>query len=200
MGYSEIKVLSNDGINENPNLKTLNLNAIFGTTFERIEDCAFCSFPNLKEVDISGWRSLGYIHENAFGNLDGRNILSLEIFKADNCNLTMIPENLLDWDSIKEVHISRNPFVCDCSMAWLINDFSNPAPHYVDKLRSSFREMPFCDAPEELKDQSFQDVSGTICNSSPNALTFDNSITVCDENQGMKIYRIISLQKIIKIF
>ena len=162
ISHSEIESLTNEGLINFEKMEEVDFGSMW--TLTQIDDCAFCSFPNLKKVDISSNYNLQSIHANAFGNLDGRNLSSLEIFNADNCNLTMIPENLLDWNSIKEIQISQNPFICDCSMAWLINDFSNPIPQYVQKLHvyGYPDDKIICQGPEKFKDRTFKEISGKL--------------------------------------
>uniref|UniRef100_A0A914P7W3 Uncharacterized protein n=1 Tax=Panagrolaimus davidi TaxID=227884 RepID=A0A914P7W3_9BILA len=134
LSISEISSLNKTELSNFTKLETFNLTH---SNLERIEDCTFCDKPNLKNVMLYGNEKLSYIHENAFGNLNGTT--SLESFSVEFCNLSMIPENLLNWQNLKEFGLGNNPFICNCSMTWLIDDILSPT-HSIN-LKSFISEQ-----------------------------------------------------------
>uniref|UniRef100_A0AC35GFS1 Uncharacterized protein n=1 Tax=Panagrolaimus sp. PS1159 TaxID=55785 RepID=A0AC35GFS1_9BILA len=91
----------------------------------------------------------------------------LESFSIEFCKLSTIPENLLDWSKIKAIGIEGNPFYCNCSMAWLINDMTSPKHifNFQQISPSSYRgtnDMK-CFGPHALRDTSFIHISGKFC-------------------------------------
>uniref|UniRef100_A0A914QG57 Uncharacterized protein n=1 Tax=Panagrolaimus davidi TaxID=227884 RepID=A0A914QG57_9BILA len=177
LDYAEISILNNDGINEMENLHELDLSNI--KSLEFIDSCAFCSFPNLTKLDLSENRKLNFIHENAFGNLIGYNVSNLKEFKVNDCNLTVLPENLLPWENVKNIYASENPYICNCSMAWLFNDFVNPKPKYFKYFRGS---IPRCAGPPKFEGHTFQEISGALCFETNGVI--DNRILVCDDRSS----------------
>uniref|UniRef100_A0A914QBD3 Uncharacterized protein n=1 Tax=Panagrolaimus davidi TaxID=227884 RepID=A0A914QBD3_9BILA len=77
---------------------------------------------------------------------------------------------MLNWDSIDEIYILFNPFICNCSMAWLINDFAYSNPKFVTHMKLDepymFNQTLKCAAPKELKDKTFKEISNKLCNTS----------------------------------
>uniref|UniRef100_A0AC34F0G9 LRRCT domain-containing protein n=1 Tax=Panagrolaimus sp. ES5 TaxID=591445 RepID=A0AC34F0G9_9BILA len=98
-----------------------------------IDDCAFCGLPNLEWISLYSCHQLSFIHENAFGSISSGIAQSVERFEINECNITVLPENLLDWKNVKEINIGGNPFACNCSMAWLFNDLHLEAGSILDK-------------------------------------------------------------------
>uniref|UniRef100_A0A914XYK7 Uncharacterized protein n=1 Tax=Panagrolaimus superbus TaxID=310955 RepID=A0A914XYK7_9BILA len=159
-----ITILKNDGFKIFKNLTSLDA---YSTNLERIEDCAFCNFPNLKEVDLSESKKLSYIHENAFGAISNEKPIQIGTFLIGSCNISSLSEKLLDWKNVSIIDILYNPITCNCSMAWLINDFNATTPMYVNKLRT-FEWRPYkaelrCTNPPELKGEHLYKLSGDFC-------------------------------------
>uniref|UniRef100_A0A914QBY6 Uncharacterized protein n=1 Tax=Panagrolaimus davidi TaxID=227884 RepID=A0A914QBY6_9BILA len=134
LGHSFILNLNETSFKNNQKLSEFSMVA---SALRNIDNCTFCKKPNLKKVMLYQNRHLSYIHENAFGNVDSEILHSLETFSVESCNLSIIPEKLLNWNSLTEFGIGKNPFICNCSMAWLINDLLSPT-HSVPFL---FRHM-----------------------------------------------------------
>uniref|UniRef100_A0A914QWW5 LRRCT domain-containing protein n=1 Tax=Panagrolaimus davidi TaxID=227884 RepID=A0A914QWW5_9BILA len=159
---TKITVLKNSGTKINKNLKYLHG---YSTKIERIENCAFCNFPNLKEVNFDFSNALSFIDENAFGFAHSRLKPSLEKFSIFHCNFTTLPESLLNWNSLKHFDAAANPFNCNCSMNWLIKLIKEKS----DSIKHSFYE---CSNPSEFKFKTFLKLPETFCNE-----TFENSTT-----------------------
>uniref|UniRef100_A0A914PN44 Uncharacterized protein n=1 Tax=Panagrolaimus davidi TaxID=227884 RepID=A0A914PN44_9BILA len=145
--YTNIQILNNTGLNFTSNLEKLHITS---TPLTMIDDCAFCGFPNLKELLLYKNSHLSYIHENAFGYAYNATSPPLETFSLEFCNLSTIPEDLLNWNNISKFALGRNPFFCNCSMAWLINDLLSPThsvnlTNIVPKLYRYSWQIPIVD-------------------------------------------------------
>uniref|UniRef100_A0A914PAA4 Uncharacterized protein n=1 Tax=Panagrolaimus davidi TaxID=227884 RepID=A0A914PAA4_9BILA len=141
---TQITSLNNTGLNENPKLEKLYLTK---TALKFIDDCAFCNYPNLKNLQIYQNYNLTFIHENAFGYAYNGTSPALESFSIEYCNLKTIPENLLNWNKIAKFGLGNNPFICNCSMAWLINDILSPT-HTMNLQKVA--QHPFISYPTEV--------------------------------------------------
>uniref|UniRef100_A0A914PVT1 LRRCT domain-containing protein n=1 Tax=Panagrolaimus davidi TaxID=227884 RepID=A0A914PVT1_9BILA len=109
------------------------------------------------------------IHENAFGNQKNdfgneTNITGLKKFNARNCKLSTISKNLLNWETT-DFSLGWNPFVCNCSISWLINDFANKCPKYFEDSEALYYyERAYkCAGPPNLEDKSFREISKKNC-------------------------------------
>uniref|UniRef100_A0A914PZ12 Uncharacterized protein n=1 Tax=Panagrolaimus davidi TaxID=227884 RepID=A0A914PZ12_9BILA len=191
---SAISSLNKTQLSNFTKLETFNLTH---SNLERIEDCTFCDKPNLKNVMLYGNEKLSYIHENAFGNLNNNGIQSLETFSLEFCNLSMIPENLLNWQDLKEFGLGNNPFICNCSMTWLINDILSPThsinlKSFISEQHQSFsvdykmqnpEENGFkCFGPLALKNIPFSHISQKLCsnksNEKPKIIYFKENVSI----------------------
>ena len=90
-----------------------------------IDDCAFCNFPNLKELSFLENPKFSYIHENAFGASSLQQALSLETLVLRSCNLSTIPQKLLNWKTVTKLNVGNNPYVCNCSLTWIIDELKS---------------------------------------------------------------------------
>ena len=99
-----------------------------------IEDCAFCGLLNLKKVGFGFCPKLFSIHENAFGGITQETALPIELIWMQYTNVSTLSEKLLNWNNVQDIIISTNPFICDCKMAWLINDISMHKFDYIPKF------------------------------------------------------------------
>uniref|UniRef100_A0AC35EWX6 LRRCT domain-containing protein n=1 Tax=Panagrolaimus sp. PS1159 TaxID=55785 RepID=A0AC35EWX6_9BILA len=104
----------------------------------------------------------------------------------------MIPENLLNWQNLKEFGLGNNPFICNCSMTWLINDILSPTHsinlksflseqyHSVGYSTQIPEENGFkCFGPLVLKNIPFSHISQTLC---PNKINEKPKIIYLKEN------------------
>uniref|UniRef100_A0A0K0F2F5 LRRCT domain-containing protein n=1 Tax=Strongyloides venezuelensis TaxID=75913 RepID=A0A0K0F2F5_STRVS len=122
-----------------------------------INDCAFCRLKKIKRIDFSNSTHLYHINSNAFGLVDDKNNIpeNLTILNFENCNLTTIDYNLLDWRRIMSLKISGNPLNCDCNLSWLINN--------KDLHRTFGDILPNCYTPEEFNGKHIHDVVLSEC-------------------------------------
>ena len=74
-------------------------------------------------------------------------------------NLTTLPEKLLDWDNIEKLNIGSTKYLCDCSMAWMIQKFNNSK--FIRKFKKS--NIPRCFDPPNLRNVSFDEIPDDFC-------------------------------------
>uniref|UniRef100_A0A914Q4D7 LRRCT domain-containing protein n=1 Tax=Panagrolaimus davidi TaxID=227884 RepID=A0A914Q4D7_9BILA len=165
MDGTKITVLKHTGLKRNTNLRYLFAHA--SELLQKIENCAFCSFPNLISADFSHSKNLTSIHENAFGLAHSHLITALQSFYVNDCNLTTLPEKLLNWTSLKGFSAKKNPFKCDCSNKWLI------------KLAKSMKLLHYqCQSPVDLKGKHFMELPDSFCNETVvNTTTLNSEIS-----------------------
>uniref|UniRef100_A0AC35FU40 LRRCT domain-containing protein n=1 Tax=Panagrolaimus sp. PS1159 TaxID=55785 RepID=A0AC35FU40_9BILA len=125
-------------------------------------------FSNLMELkDLSLYGNPNYIHENAFGYAYNKSSPPpLESFSVEYCNLSTIPEELLNWHNVKKIGLGGNPFICNCSMAWLINDLVSPthSMNLQNIATTGYGSSDFqCSGPYGLKGISFAHLSKNFC-------------------------------------
>uniref|UniRef100_A0A914XYX1 LRRCT domain-containing protein n=1 Tax=Panagrolaimus superbus TaxID=310955 RepID=A0A914XYX1_9BILA len=128
-----------ESINKESFVLNTNLEEIMFTESLKLKyvgDCAFCYLPNLKFVDFWHSNNLTYMHENAFGAISVGVAPTLKEFDIEDCNVSVLPENLVNWKLIPKLSLNHNPFACNCSMAWLFNDLLSNNSIYGDKLYS----------------------------------------------------------------
>uniref|UniRef100_A0AC34FZ06 Uncharacterized protein n=1 Tax=Panagrolaimus sp. ES5 TaxID=591445 RepID=A0AC34FZ06_9BILA len=134
-----------------------------------LNDCAFCNFPNLETIIFWGsTKQTIFIHENAFGSItSGKLYPKIKEFDIIFTRLSTLPERLIDWRKADRVEISTTGINCDCSMAWLINDFQRSDSLFSKtiKITQFFKGLTDeCIAPPEFKGKKVKEVSGKICN------------------------------------
>uniref|UniRef100_A0A914QB00 Uncharacterized protein n=1 Tax=Panagrolaimus davidi TaxID=227884 RepID=A0A914QB00_9BILA len=172
---TSIIILNNTGIKMNQNLEKL---VLTNSRLERIEDCAFCSFPNIKVLHFWSNLKLSFIDENAFGFAKNGTSPKIESLSFEHCKLEIIPEKLLDWKNIKEIGIGGNNFMCNCSLSWLINGIDNlnlvqlythpsEGSRYHYSIYYGFEEIREnnlqCQGPMALNKIHFSIISGNLC-------------------------------------
>ncbi|KAI6230890.1 hypothetical protein M3Y99_01017600 [Aphelenchoides fujianensis] len=112
-------------------LRTLDLS---GNPFAQIDfllaqvvELKMRQMPRLYVLDLSGSRSLEFIHPTAFGfepSLNQNKALSLRVLNVENCALTKLNSTTFPWTQLEELHLSGNPWNCDASMEWLFRAYS----------------------------------------------------------------------------
>lgn len=121
LSSTEIFDINTDAFSTKNNISTFTLTSM--NKLFMVGDCAFCGLSNLETLNLYSNKHLSTIHENAFGIVDGERALQkLKGLWISMCNFTSLPEKLYDWEKLEHLSIRTNPFVCDCSMAWLINN------------------------------------------------------------------------------
>ena len=166
--------------------------------FASIGDCAFCGLEKLKKVDLQYNHILSSIHENAFGAISNAIAPPVEYFSIWNCNISILPEKLLNWKHMNTMVIGLNPYACNCSMAWLIEDLQSSTSLYKKKIKNAYQfpgiigpmsNMLYCGALENSKPMMFKNIPETFCNSTKHTDESDNYIYVCgDDATGIKIF------------
>lgn len=124
------RVPTNAFVGDN-NLTHLQLGAT--KTLVSIEDCAFCGLPHLEELSLSRSKQLNTIHENALGTVSTQKPSPIKNFYLSYCNISTLPEKLFHLTDFKSLSLVQNPFVCDCSLAWLINNPKLYGKTYIPK-------------------------------------------------------------------
>uniref|UniRef100_A0AC34GQZ7 Uncharacterized protein n=1 Tax=Panagrolaimus sp. ES5 TaxID=591445 RepID=A0AC34GQZ7_9BILA len=152
LGDTEISDINTNAFSANNNLTSLSLR--FMTKLFVVDDCAFCGLPNLEKLYLYSNKNLKTIDENAFGAVKGERALrKLKSLVLKGCRLTTLPEKLYDWKMLEILSVNGNRFVCDCSMAWLINN-----PKIYAKA-----SVPVCSSPPSLNGTHFTSIAGTFC-------------------------------------
>ena len=168
LGRDNIKVLKRPFKTILYNLEVLTLFAMQSLT--TVENCAFCSFPNLKSLYLIN-PNLTWIHENAFGAFNsvndedsGHRVEKLELFSIEHSNVSVLPEALLDWSNLKRIELGGNKFICNCSNAWLIDDIQNDNPTFSHNFRNlTSHGKVQCAGPDMLIGKFLRDVSTQEC-------------------------------------
>ncbi|CAB3257480.1 unnamed protein product [Arctia plantaginis] len=120
-------------------------------TLKYIGAGALAGLENLKRLHLSFNPSLEHIDPKALARPDeiGETYvwpMLKELYLKSN-NLTEIDSRLLSrWDLLEKVDVSDNPFLCDCSTQWMVDDLTNT----VDKLGGNSSLM-HCHEPVEMK-------------------------------------------------
>uniref|UniRef100_A0A914PFY9 LRRCT domain-containing protein n=1 Tax=Panagrolaimus davidi TaxID=227884 RepID=A0A914PFY9_9BILA len=175
VSHSELKILNNETFAFNDKFE--DLVAIDSDNLISIGDCAFCNLPNLKRVELWVCPNLTNIHENAFGSISSGKLYSkLTDFGISGSNISSISEKLFDWSKADKLYLGTKGYICDCSMAWLINDLKRSDSIFSKKLKSLERPPKYrCEYPPELKGKKLSEVSGKICNGKLSELYHSNS-------------------------
>ena len=112
---------------------------------ERVSAAAFVAVPNLFRLEMSDCE-ISILHEDAF-----RGLVKLQWLKLDGNRLqTLADGSLMPLNSIRELHLHGNPWVCDCQARYL--------RHWLDQVNPSRAEPPTCAAPGRLRRRAFEAV------------------------------------------
>uniref|UniRef100_A0AC34F6E6 Uncharacterized protein n=1 Tax=Panagrolaimus sp. ES5 TaxID=591445 RepID=A0AC34F6E6_9BILA len=135
-----------------PNLEYLK---IMFSEIATINDCDFCGLLNLKTLHLKSSYHLSYINENAFGAFTNKSTVpQLKEFSLNTGRLSILPEKLLNWKNISRIDIFGTSFTCNCSMAWLINDYNSSNPlvvvNLIDEWNHSYKNELECNSPRAL--------------------------------------------------
>uniref|UniRef100_A0AC34GSD9 LRRCT domain-containing protein n=1 Tax=Panagrolaimus sp. ES5 TaxID=591445 RepID=A0AC34GSD9_9BILA len=92
---------------------------------------------------------------------------------------------MLNWTSLKKFKASDNPFICDCSMKWLIN-------YIKERYESAKHSHYHCQQPPEFEGKTFLELPDSFCNkstttSSPKiSTTTPSTVTVTEASTSPK--------------
>ncbi|CAL7935642.1 unnamed protein product [Xylocopa violacea] len=148
-------LLSQLDISQNPiqNLiitSDLKLNSFIANDMSLLKSIDKDTFANLRppikqciNLTISNNRMLSFVHEDALKDM---NICSLDL---SNNQLTYVAQKLIihkGTDGTNSINLQMNPFECNCTLQWLLNDLVprlySHQPELLDNLR--------CASPPEL--------------------------------------------------
>uniref|UniRef100_A0A914Y3W9 Uncharacterized protein n=1 Tax=Panagrolaimus superbus TaxID=310955 RepID=A0A914Y3W9_9BILA len=169
------------------NIRYLNLGS---SEIVSINDCDFCNLPNLKTLLFTYSFYLTNINENAFGALNNASTVpQLNEFSIQSCNVSVLPEKLLNWKNLSKIDIKHNPITCNCSMAWLINDYNATTPMIVDKMidyrNNSYKNDLYCSSPSSFGPH-LHTLAGDFCSNKTELTDIkdksDEIYHVCKEN------------------
>ena len=118
---------------------------ISGNPIERVLAAAFIAVPNLFRLEMSDCE-ISTLHEDAF-----RGLVKLQWLKLDGNRLrTLADGSLMPLNSIRELHLHGNPWVCDCHARYL--------RRWLDQVNPSRAEPPTCAGPARLRRRAFEAV------------------------------------------
>ena len=84
---------------------------------------AFQSLRNIRTIEMANNRRLTLIQAGAFDP----HIRDVSMIDLSGNNLAMLQEEVLqDWNEIESVDLSRNPWHCDCNIAWILKVYMQP--------------------------------------------------------------------------
>ncbi|KAI6241557.1 hypothetical protein M3Y99_00315300 [Aphelenchoides fujianensis] len=121
-----------------------------------LDDCAFCGLTNLAKVDLGESKHLHMIHKNAFGRVENKDESpkALTTLLLDKCNVSKLPEELVEWTKLTEMDISGNPLNCDEDLYWLFRDLAS--------LHLKGETVATCAQPKELAGQTIQQAGAQL--------------------------------------
>lgn len=117
-------------------------------SLKQIQPGAFAANPNLESITIASNKLLTDIHDGVFSGLPNLKNVDLR-----NNAFEAIREQWLDWDSLKSFEVSGNPINCDCEAKWLqqhLIQFKKSNHHIICTAPSQFYDQRLQDVPEEL--------------------------------------------------
>ena len=139
ISQNTIRHLPSHGFHGLYGLETLIMNSM--PQMEKIEALALHDLHSLATVECRNNHKLSYIHPKAFrDNLYQEPKGTVSMLDLSGNNLTSLSMDLLDWSSMQSIHLSGNPWVCDCQLAWVA---SLPASQYPT-------DQPACASPSRV--------------------------------------------------
>jgi len=121
-------------------LKTLVMNSM--PALVSIDALGFHDLHSLQILDCRMNPNLKHIHPLAFrDNQYQENLAELKYLYLSGNELTSISQDLIKWESLIELHLEGNPWLCDCELSWLPK---------LAKLESSWVYDLRCSGPENL--------------------------------------------------
>ena len=143
MTNTNLSIIRNHEFHKMEGLKILLLNNM--ENLESIEALAFHTL-NLETLEIKNNPKLTYIDPLAFYDTlqysSPNNVKNLDL---SNNALVNVPFDLIVWNNSDQINLSGNPFHCDCSISWMINQSWVIGNEYL-----------ICSSPDELKDRTIQ--------------------------------------------
>lgn len=134
LSQTSLTEIRTDDIKDDHKLQELRLSSM--PFLYVIADCSFCGLPNLKKLILENSTQLYDFNPNAFGTAENTlgdyDIPELVELNLKDCNFTTLAPELIAWEKVEKLSLSGNPFQCDCTMSWLINE----------KTLHHFEDMP----------------------------------------------------------
>ncbi|XP_076343829.1 uncharacterized protein LOC143243920 [Tachypleus tridentatus] len=163
---SNLKTLQSLQIGQN-NFSKIQANAFYGLKnlrsviitsaplLERIENYAFLRNKQLQNIVINDNKQLRYLGDKTFSSLTSLRSISLR-----GNDFHTLPVKLLPWQNLESFNVLDNPFVCNCSLLWLLRLLQNfnysihvdpEVTHITCETPTFLRELLLKDlTPEEL--------------------------------------------------
>ncbi|XP_022235448.1 TLR4 interactor with leucine rich repeats-like [Limulus polyphemus] len=131
------------------NLRSVIINS--APLLERIENYAFLHNTQLQNLVINYNKQLRYVGGNTFSSLTSLRSISLR----GNAFYTL-PADLLPWQNLESFNLLDNPFVCNCSLLWLLRLLQNF--NYSTHVDSEVTHIT-CDTPTFLRELLLKDLT-----------------------------------------
>ncbi len=95
--------------------------------------------PNLTTSFVLTGSKVSVIGDTFVSN--ARNVSTLRSINLTNNAIKIISQKIQNMDGVQEIWLSGNPFVCDCSMTWMIPWLNRRNKHSDHNIVSDYRAL-----------------------------------------------------------
>ncbi|XP_076032532.1 uncharacterized protein LOC143020242 isoform X2 [Oratosquilla oratoria] len=157
LSANPIQVLDKDSFPQLKELRKLTLEQMM--KLSKIEEFAFHDLENLETIVLRYLPEIRDIDEKAFRRMVNGSHIPVQDLTFSFTRLEYLPEDLLDWEGLKYVHIEYHRWRCNCRMSWTVGSV------LAKKLKHSFR----CSYPDVLRGRMINSIPSTdlMCKTTP---------------------------------